>query len=261
MNRNTYNLVLYDEAMLQNFIALMIQNKGKNISSVKYAYILHDKDILEETGEMKKAHFHLFLEFPSQVKSNVLESLLVSVGGTASMVSNKVTNRNFLAYLTHSTTMAKETKKEYEFEAIKTNWEKDAFREMYFDAVHKAMKPSRQSQKVQETANFFEQVIEFLKDNNEIVSYSTLITFLLTNKEYELLNYAINHAYAVKEAFKMHFQNNNLRYQAEHLESEIKGNIEDNTSRLKELGKLKVKTEKQSDIIDYIEQKEMEKIR
>ena len=261
MNRNTYNLVLYDEPMVQNLIALMVQNKGKNISQVKYAYILHDKDILEETGELKKAHYHLFLEFPSQVKSNVLESLLVSVGGTASMVSNKVTNRSFLAYLTHNTTLAKETKKQYEFDDIKTNWEKEEFREMYLDAVQKALKPSRQSQKIQQTASFFEQVYLFLNDNNEIVSYSTLILFLSQNKLFDLLEYAVAHAYAVKEAFKEQFRYNNIRYQAETLENEIKGNIEANTSRLKQLANLKVQTEKQSDKIDYIEQKEMERLR
>lgn len=261
MNRNTYNLVLYDEPMVQNLIALMVQNKGKNISQVKYAYILHDKDILEETGELKKAHYHLFLEFPSQVKSNVLESLLVSVGGTASMVSNKVTNRSFLAYLTHSTNYAKETKKQYDFDAIKTNWEKEEFREMYLDAVQKALKPSRQSQKIQQTTNFFEQVYLFLNDNNEIVSYGTLILFLSQNKLGDLLEYAVSHAYAVKEAFREQFRNNNLRYQAETLENEIKGNIEANSSRLKQLANLKVQTEKQSDKIDYIEQKEMEKLR
>lgn len=54
MNSSKYNLVMYQEEMVQNFIALMLQNKGKNISQVKYAYILHDKDILEETGELKK---------------------------------------------------------------------------------------------------------------------------------------------------------------------------------------------------------------
>ena len=261
MNSSKYNLVMYQEDMVQNFIALMLQNKGKNISQVKYAYILHDKDILEETGELKKAHYHLYIEFPSQVKSNIIDSLLEAVGGSSSMRSNEITNRNFLAYLTHSTNYAKEVKKSYDYEAIKTNWSQEEFKEMYYEAVSKATKPSRQSQKIQATTNFFEQVYLFLNDNNEIISYGTLVLFLSQNNLGELLEYAVSHAFAVKEAFKEQFRRNNLRYQAEHIENETRANIDDNMSRLKRLAQLKIESEKQSDKIDYIEQVEMERIK
>lgn len=68
MNSMRYNLVFYEEQILFNFIMNLVNSKGKNISAVKYAYILHDKDIEEDTGELKKPHYHLWLEFPSQVK-------------------------------------------------------------------------------------------------------------------------------------------------------------------------------------------------
>lgn len=254
MNSSKYNLVLYEQNMLSNFIQAMAINKGKNISQVKYAYILHDKDIIQDTGELKKPHYHLYIEFPSQVKSNVIDSLLVSVGGNASMRSNEVTNRNFLAYLTHSTDYAKEIKKSYDYESIVTNWSQEEFKEIYYEALTKANKPSRQKQKVEQTANYFEQAYNILKDNSEIVSYSTFVWFLTEQKEYEMLEYTISHAYAVKEAFKEHFRLNNYKYQRDHLESEVRANIEENRHRLVELGKQKIKTEQQSDKIDLIEQ-------
>ena len=87
MNSMRYNLVFYEEEQLKKFISNLALTKGKNSSDFKYAYILHDRDIIQETGEIKKAHYHLYLQFHQPIKSKVIESILTIQFGNTSALS------------------------------------------------------------------------------------------------------------------------------------------------------------------------------
>ena len=228
MNSTRYNLVMYDREILTNFLGSLLLNRGKNVSQVKWAYILHDRDIIEETGEIKKPHYHIFLQFPDNVKSNVIEKILTASGSNASALSHDKTNNEFLAYLTHSTKGAKIEKALYDFEEIETNFETEEFKVMYLKAVEKASKPSRQEIRVEKVASAFSSLVSIIQENEEIISFSQLCIYLSLQEENELLEFAISKAYAIKNAFYDAFLNNRLRYSSSKLKNENLKQLEEN---------------------------------
>ena len=56
LDTRNYCLILYNEGE-------DLKVKEKIIKNYDYAYCLHDKDIIPETGELKKAHHHFILKF------------------------------------------------------------------------------------------------------------------------------------------------------------------------------------------------------
>lgn len=207
MNALRYNLIIYDKDILISFIEALKLSRGKNISGVLYAYILHDKDVMEETGELKKPHYHLWLEFPSSVKDRDLIHLLEAVGSNASALSHQRTDRNFLAYLTHNT-INSTLKKQYDFQDIITNVETDLFYEWYFEAVSKANKPSKLEQKQQEIADIIGRLSDYALNSHKITSMLDLIITLRFNNEIDLLEFVQKRSYFVIMTFKDVFESN-----------------------------------------------------
>lgn len=220
MEAKRYNLVFYNVKQLNNFVFGLLESSGKNISQVQFAYIYHDKDIIEETGEIKKPHYHLWLEFPQPVRDTHIINHLELVGLNASALSYQKTDRNFLAYLTHDTKNSKEVKVMYDYLDIQTNIDKDIFNEMYFEAVRNTTKPSKSELRKKERVELFGKLFDIVKDNNEIVSVSSMINFLRENKEYELIDYYLTRSYAVVNALKGIFEDNVLAYYKSQVEFE-----------------------------------------
>lgn len=68
MKSRYFMFILYAESQ-QNFIDFII----KNYSCI---YILHDRDVNIETGEIKKAHYHIIIKFENQRNlKNVCEEI------------------------------------------------------------------------------------------------------------------------------------------------------------------------------------------
>lgn len=57
-----FSVIAYAESMPNNIQAIV-----SALPCVKYAYIYHDKDILE-SGELKKPHYHIYLSFDKKVR-------------------------------------------------------------------------------------------------------------------------------------------------------------------------------------------------
>ncbi len=64
----------------------------------KYAWILHDKDVLPDTGELKDPHYHIFLEFPNARSLNSVASELDVPPNMVQIVRDK---KGILKYFTH----------------------------------------------------------------------------------------------------------------------------------------------------------------
>ena len=207
MNALRYNLIMYDKDNLIRFLEAIKLSRGKNISSCLYAYILHDKDVIEETGELKKEHYHLWLEFPSPVKDRDLIHLLELSGSNASALSHQKTDRNFLAYLTHNT-INSALKKQYDYNDIITNIDKELFYEWYFEAVSKANKPTRQQQRIKESGELFTRLNKIIIGNPNITSFYQLLNALSENQEYDLIDFAMKKSYFIANGFKEAFQSN-----------------------------------------------------
>lgn len=199
---------------------------GKNIASVLYAYIKHDLDIIEETGELKKEHYHLWLEFPSQVRDRDLIHILELSGSNSSAISKQRTDRNFLAYLTHNT-INSTLKKQYELESIVTNIDKELFYEWYYDALNKTNKPSKLEEKQKELASYAQRLIDIIEDNPKIINHLDLLKVLELNGDNDLIYLVMHRPYWVSMTFKDAFATNReIRYRHE-LDQEEKDLIED----------------------------------
>ena len=254
MNAMRYNFVIYEEEMLFKFIMALGNAKGKNISNFKYAYILHDSDIVIETGEIKKPHYHLWLEFNDAVKSNFIDNILSLVGGSSSMRSNQKTDRNFLAYLTHDTSKSG-MKKHYEFKDIVTNIDDEEFKEMYYDAIAKTNKPSKAKQEVDTISRLF----EIVSMNNDIISLSSLMNYIINSGDDELMDlmpYIMKRSYGLNMALKDVFMNNATILSSMELEKNMPGMIEANKKKYRKLKSMRESLTAQSQLLDKMIEKE-----
>ena len=207
MNSIRYNFIFYDEKILGCFLVNLGNAKGKNITQFNYAYIYHDKDIMD-TGELKKPHYHLWLEFSSSVKSMYIDKILELSGSNAAALSHQKTDRNFLAYLTHENNGSKKLGKAiYNFDNIKTNIDIDIFKEMYYNAIEKLNKPTSQEKKL----SLIKDIISIVSENKDITCFGLLGPFLAKNEQYELLEYCINHAYGLKQVLQQYFATNSMK--------------------------------------------------
>ena len=64
----------------------------------KYAWILHDKDIDEDTGELKAPHYHIFLEFRN---ARYLSGLAAELGVASNFIEVCRNKTGSQLYLTH----------------------------------------------------------------------------------------------------------------------------------------------------------------
>lgn len=79
----------------------------------KYAYIKHDKDVVEETGELKKEHWHVVVEFQN-AKYNT--AVAKEMGITDNYIQECRNIENALEYLIH---YREETKYQYDIAEVK----------------------------------------------------------------------------------------------------------------------------------------------
>lgn len=218
MESKCYNLVMYQEMDIVRFLDCCLNSKGKNISQIKYAYILHDKDD-------KKPHYHLFLTFPQPIKSANIEKYLQLVGIDTSALSHTKTNLNFLAYMTHSTRESLGVKAPYNWLDITTNIEN--FEEVYKEALERANTMSRQEKKIEEFRQRITSINEVIQENYEIMNYSSLCQFLLANDMIEELQFTISKSYAINMMFNDVFKANNIKYSTSILKGENKAKLAD----------------------------------
>lgn len=92
MRTRNVDIILYDRENIENMIDICLAN------SLEYAYIYHDKDIEEKTGELKKAHFH-FRVFSDLQKSTSAWSKLFNV--SENYVEKLDDKRLSIRYLIH----------------------------------------------------------------------------------------------------------------------------------------------------------------
>lgn len=88
-----WTLILYDESENLNF-----KDKIEKIKCYEYLYIKHNKDIIPETGELKKTHYHVVIKFNNYKWLNSLAEELDIPFNYFEPVRNL---NNILCYLIH----------------------------------------------------------------------------------------------------------------------------------------------------------------
>ena len=130
----------------------------------KYAWILHDKDINNETGELKDAHYHIYLEFPNPRSINSIANELDIEPFMIEAVRNK---QGIIAYLTHSKSPEKY---QYDISEVHSNFE--------IKRIEDVMSMIVISKLIYECATFEEFVAELTKrglNGNPLTNYSNCL--------------------------------------------------------------------------------------
>ena len=84
---NCFTLELYEESETLQFKNIINIVKSNEFYSCKWYYILHNKDI-NESGETKKAHYHLLVKLDNAISiENIIKSL-VNERGTSQAIEN-----------------------------------------------------------------------------------------------------------------------------------------------------------------------------
>lgn len=91
--KRNWAFVLYPESMPENWKDLIIQSGLQAVVSP-----LHDSDI-NDTGEVKKPHYHIILIYSGPTSYNVVSSFTESLNGTVPQALESV--RGYYRYLTH----------------------------------------------------------------------------------------------------------------------------------------------------------------
>lgn len=91
------------------------------MSPIKWAYILHDSDVEKETGELKKAHFHVYMEFENDRSfSKIAEVFHLAENN----IQKARSTRGSIRYLIHADDV---DKYQYSYSDIVTNFAIDVF--------------------------------------------------------------------------------------------------------------------------------------
>lgn len=163
-------------------------------SNLTYAYIIHDKDITEE-GELKKPHFHCFVEIPYNPHKTTIqlfqetETYINILEKSKRLYLQPIKNiKAFTQYLIHKN----ETNKyKYQKEEIKTNRE-DFINEM-IEATLKDAKISTEDflQKLEDyatglTKDYFtyREIRQFAKDMKKLAYFIQYQSRIITDLQY-----------------------------------------------------------------------------
>lgn len=160
--------VLYPSAMYDNWKSILQEYNLPFALSP-----LHDRDIIDETGEQKKAHYHVILCFDGPTTEKVVQDLIDSLyieHGPSVIQCRSV--RGSLRYFSH-----KDNPDKFQYD------EKDIF----FGNGFNSTEYMSNSEKLE----LFVHILE-LCDKEDIFEYSDLIDYLKDNHEYEYLDIAVN---------------------------------------------------------------------
>lgn len=92
MRTRNVQLILYDINILQEKIQIVEDN------NIEYAYILHNKDVDDKTGNIKKPHYHLIILGNNQRTISAWSTFLNVKENEIDVIENK---RRSIRYLIH----------------------------------------------------------------------------------------------------------------------------------------------------------------
>lgn len=117
-----FSLILYEDTTSYN-----IKEVLKNIKAYKfYAYIIHDKD-LQESGEVKKKHFHVIIKLDN---ATTIKALAKKIGIPENFIQHARNERAMVRYLIH---FDDDDKYQYQLSEIKSSRNYERYVKKCFD--------------------------------------------------------------------------------------------------------------------------------
>lgn len=131
---------------------------------------LHNKDIEEETGELKKPHYHIIFNFDGPVTLRSMQELCNDLG--LSTYVERVRNlKNIIDYLTHH---SRKSKEKYKYDVNDIHWINCDIN----DFINVS----------------FKFIIQYIREN-QIMSFYELVDKLIDDNENDLLEYVSKNSY------------------------------------------------------------------
>ena len=191
---NCFTLELYPESETLQFDNIIEIVKGTSFYSCKYYYILHDRDINNKTGEVKKAHYHLLVKLENAISIEKIIKSLVNERGSQEAIENDFSIvksfKGMVRYLIHKDNPEKE---QYKLEEVVTN---DRNISYYFND--------------NTIVENFQLLVAIIKDNS-IKSMRDLIYYCVDTNNIIAMQYIQDNAYLVSCLFR----GNSNRYKVE----------------------------------------------
>lgn len=182
---NCFTLELYPESDTLQFDTMFEIVKSTSFYSCKYYYILHDKDVNNKTGEIKKAHYHLLVKLENAISIEKIIKSLVNERGTQESIENDFSIvksfKGMVRYLIHKDNPEKE---QYILEQIVTN---DRNISYYFND--------------NTFVENFQLLVSIIKDNR-IRSMRDLIYYCVDTNNIVAMQYIQDNAYLVSCLFR-----------------------------------------------------------
>lgn len=97
MSVKKMGLICYIESIPKP-IGLVIEELKNRGNVCAYAYVLHDKDV-DGMGNIKKPHYHLYLEFVSQQNPNTVAKMF---GVSNELIQNVSSKNGYISYFVHA---------------------------------------------------------------------------------------------------------------------------------------------------------------
>lgn len=132
--------------------------------------IYHDKDILPETGERKKPHWHVMIKFSSPQQMQRVEEIASEIGASNGQVKRVVTMQGYARYMCHLDEK-EECKHKYSIDEV------ECFGGMNYKAIIGKSEP-----KEDEEINTIKEILKYCRDNC-VNSYARLINYCIENNQ------------------------------------------------------------------------------
>ena len=190
---NCFTLVLYPEDDTLQFDTMFEIVKSTSFYSCKYYYVLHDRDVNDKTGEIKKAHYHLLIKLDNAISIEKIIKALVNERGTQEAIENDFSIvksfKGMVRYLIHKDNPEKV---EYKLEEVVTN---DRNISYYFND--------------NTIVENFQLLVSIIKDNR-IKSMRDLIYYCVDTNNIVAMQYIQDNAYLVSCLFRYKSNDNKV---------------------------------------------------
>lgn len=195
---NCFTLELYPESDTLQFDTLFEKVKSVEFYSCKYYAILHDKDVFDKTGELKKPHYHLLVKLDNAISIDKIIKSLLNERGTQEAIENDFSIvksfKGMVRYLIHKDDSDKH---QYDMNDIITN---DRNLSYYFND--------------NTIVENFQLITDIIKEN-KILTMRDLIYYCVESNNVIAMQYIQDNAYLVSCLFKNYYRGEVKRYESD----------------------------------------------
>ncbi len=184
---NCFTIELYDNSETLDYISIFNIVSSVEFYSCKYYVVLHDKDIINDMGELKKAHYHLLVKLDNAIDIKKIYDILNYSNNERTLqaiVNNLSVVKSFKSMVRYLIHRDNKEKYQYNLEDIITN---DKSISYYFND--------------NTIIDNFQMIYKIIEENN-ITNFRYLIKWCVENNNIYAMQYIQDNSYLVSCLFR-----------------------------------------------------------